>query len=99
MGSLSARMPRNLIRSKFGYFGVASVCLLVVVTMYLAFAFPITLLQNKHAETSDIRSVIVVGRAGEESPHSDAYFSQEAEPDTLRALGYGQLTSVSLHGC
>lgn len=78
-----------------GYFGVLAIISLMLITLYLAFAFPYSLFHLKQSETTELKSVIIVGRHGEEVPNSEAYFIGEEPPEELRSIGAGQLTNVS----
>lgn len=78
-----------------GYLGVLMVICLMAFTLYMAFAFPFQLLQTKQTETTEIKAVILLGMAGEESPTPDSYFAGEIPPDDLHFFGHGQLTNVS----
>lgn len=79
-----------------GYLGVAMIIILMLVTLYMAFAFPFNFLQMKQTETTEIKAVMVLGMAGEESPSPEAYFVSEAPPENLNMIGYDQLTEVGI---
>lgn len=74
--------------------GIVTVLSLVGVTLYMAFAFPYTLMHLKQSETTEIKSVIIVARNGERSPTNDAYFVGEEPDDELHQIGQDQLTNV-----
>lgn len=82
-------------RFRSGYLGVAMIIMLMFITLYMAFAFPFNFLQMKQTETTEIKAVIVLSMAGEESPSPEAYFVSEAPPENLNMIGYDQLTEVS----
>jgi len=56
---------------------LACVFLLMVVAMYMALAGPYSLFKLKQAETTEIKTVIVIARHGDELPSSEAYFFGE----------------------
>lgn len=74
-------------------FGVVMVIILVAVTLYMAFAFPYTLLHLKQTETTEIKAVIIVARGGDKSPKPDSYFTGEEPPEELNTIGFDQLTN------
>lgn len=67
---------------------------LMAVTLYMAFAFPYTLIHLKQTETTEIKSVIIIGMNGESSPTPDSYYIGEEPPEELHTFGYDQLTNV-----
>lgn len=89
---MSMSKSMNIKRS---YFGVFMVFGLVIVTLYMAFAFPYSLFHLKQTETTEIKSVIIVARNGERSPSPESYFIGEDQPEDLINFGYEQLTNVS----
>jgi len=88
-GSTISMSPRR------GYLGVVLIFCLMTVTLYMAFAFPYTLFNLKQTETTEIKSVILIGLSGERSPRPESYFIGEEPPESLHLIGHDQLTNVS----
>lgn len=76
------------------FVGLFMVFGLMAVTLYMAFAFPYTLLHLKQTETTEIKSVIIIGMNGESSPTPDSYYIGEEPPEELHTFGYDQLTNT-----
>lgn len=76
------------------YVGLSMVFGLMAITLYMAFAFPYTLLHLKQTETTEIKSVIIIGMNGEPSPSPDSYYIGEEPPEELHTFGYEQLTNI-----
>lgn len=76
------------------YVGLSMVFGLMAITLYMAFAFPYTLLHLKQTETTEIKSVIIIGMNGEPSPNPDSYYIGEEPPEELHTFGYEQLTNI-----
>lgn len=67
---------------------------LIAVALYMVFAFPYTVMHLKQSETTEIKSVIIVARAGEKTPSFDSYFAGEFPPsELLETIGTEQLTN------
>lgn len=77
-----------------GYWGVLMVLGLMGITIYMAFGFPYTLFHLKQTETTELQSVIIIGRSGEKSPSPSSYFIGEEPPEELHKIGYDELTNV-----
>lgn len=75
--------------------GFVAVIALMAVTLYMAFAFPTGFFHLKQSETTELKSVIIVSRNGDQSPSSESFFIGEEPPEDLYTYGYDQLTNVS----
>lgn len=83
------------LKLNVGQWGFVAVVALMAVTIYMAFAFPTGFFHLKQSETTELKSVIVVSRNGDQSPSSESFFIGEEPPEDLNSYGYDQLTNVS----
>lgn len=89
-------MTTNVVTMTFKrrHIGVVMALVLMALTLFMALAAPFTLFRRKQSETTELKSVIIVGRHGEVSPTSGAYFMGEHPPDELQLVGEDQLTNT-----
>lgn len=86
-----------LINYQRGRLGLVAVFVLMAITLYMALAFPHSLLHFKQSETTEIKAVIIVGRHGEVAPPREAYFEsygEEPPEEWFQLGGPDQLTST-----
>lgn len=73
--------------------GPCVVVALMGLTLYLSFAFPYSLFL-KQSETTQLKAVLLVARAGEETPSGEAFFPGEEQPAGGELDWEGQLSMV-----